>query len=210
MPFFARIAFVLFTLTSFSLPLLSYQDRGKSNFGLCSSCHGPEGQGNVTLKAPAIAGLPDWYIVAQLEKFSTGVRGKHPDYAPGIRMYSMARNFKDNKEDIAAIAAYVSSLPKANHPTTLKGDVAKGKELYAVCTACHGIKAEGNKALNAPPLAHLDDWYQMEQLHNFRNGIRAGNPSEDPTGATMVPMAKQLADEKAIVDVSTYIQSLKQ
>ena len=37
-------------------------------FQLCSACHGPQGHGNRELMAPAIAGLPEWYVVNQLKK----------------------------------------------------------------------------------------------------------------------------------------------
>ena len=54
-------------------------------FQLCSACHGPQGHGNRELMAPAIAGLPEWYVVNQLKKFRNGGRGAHPADISGLR-----------------------------------------------------------------------------------------------------------------------------
>ena len=78
---------VLATLLAlvFCLPAAtaSAQDlaRGEQLFALCGNCHGAEGAGNATFLAPGLAGLGEWYLVAQLEKFQAGIRGGHPDDA---------------------------------------------------------------------------------------------------------------------------------
>ena len=64
-------------------------ERGQALFDTCVPCHGANGQGNQVLGAPAIAGLPQWYVEAQLEKYQTGWRGAHPMDTVGIRMKSM-------------------------------------------------------------------------------------------------------------------------
>ena len=87
------------------------------------------------------------------------------------------------------------------------GDVAKGKTLYAICSACHGANGEGMAALNAPANAGQDPWYMTRQLKNFRAGIRGAHP-DDAFGAQMRPMAMVLADDQAIADVVAYISSL--
>ena len=85
-------------------------------------------------------------------------------------------------------------------------DVAAGKTGFAVCAACHGANAEGNKALNAPALAGQEAWYVERQLANFKGGIRGGGA--DAFGAQMVPMAAMLATEAAIKDLAAYLASL--
>ncbi len=50
------------------------------------------------------------------------------------------------------------------------GDPAKGKELFAVCAACHGQNGEGNKLLNAPANGGQDEWYVIRQLRIFAVG----------------------------------------
>lgn len=92
--------------------------------------------------------------------------------------------------------------------TLAAGDPERGKILYAMCGACHGQKAEGMSALNAPALSGQEPWYIVRQLQNFRSGIRGGNP-KDTYGAQMAPMAQTLPDEQAMEDVAAYIQTLK-
>ena len=87
------------------------------------------------------------------------------------------------------------------------GDAEKGKALFAICSACHGANGEGNQLLNAPANAGQDEWYVIRQLNNFRDGTRGADP-KDTYGAQMRPMAMQLADEQAVLDVSAYVASL--
>ena len=87
------------------------------------------------------------------------------------------------------------------------GDAATGKGLYATCGACHGQKAEGQQALNAPALAGQEEWYLIRQLENFKAGIRGSNP-KDMYGMQMAPMAQMLATPQAMEDVAAYIKSL--
>ncbi len=87
------------------------------------------------------------------------------------------------------------------------GDVAKGKALYNICSACHGANAEGKAALNAPANAGQDPWYMTRQLKNYKVGIRGAHP-DDIFGAQMRPMAMVLTSDQDIEDVVAYITSL--
>jgi cytochrome c oxidase subunit 2 len=180
--------------------------RGQELFQLCSSCHGPEAAGNEALQAPAIGGLPAWYVDAQLVKFQKGIRGENPEDHAGLRMGPMSRWLKTD-EDTGDVAAYVASLPPPlPAPTLSGGDATQGAQLYAPCTACHGPDGGGNQALNAPPIRQLNDWYLLAQLEKFKAGIRGANPA-DTTGALMRPMAMTLVDEQAMKNVIAYIMT---
>ena len=183
------------------------KSRSAELFDLCIQCHGPQGYGNKAIGAPAIAGLPDWYISKQLETFASGGRGKHPEDDAGNRMRPMARTLKG--DDIKLVAAYVASLPSVTPPVTLDGVADKGKTYFTTCLACHGADGNGNAAVHAPPLKISNDWYLLRQLQNFKNKIRASDMAKDPIGATMAPMAMTLPDEQAMKDVISYVQSLK-
>lgn len=191
------------------LPLpASSQDlaRGEQLYGLCTQCHGEAGEGNPMALAPSIAGLGEWYVAAQLRNFKNGLRGTHPDDVGGLRMYPMSLSIATD-EDIAALAAYVASLPVPALEPTIQGDAAKGKEYYTPCTACHGPDGQGNQALNAPRLAGSSDWYLVESLKKFKAGIRGGNPG-NANAVMMRGMALSLADDQAIRDVVAHIQTL--
>jgi cytochrome c553 len=159
------------------------------------------------VNAPSIAGLPQWYIDAQLKKFKAGGRGTHFDDLTGMQMRPMAMSLNSDAE-IATIAAYVSSLAPHKPPVSVQGDANRGKTAYAVCTACHQADGSGNEALKAPPLTHTDDWYLVSSLKKFKAGIRGTNPL-DISGAGMRPMAQTLATDQAVLDVVAYITTLQ-
>jgi cytochrome c553 len=204
-------AAVVFSILTFSIllgaPSSFAESRGVELFSLCTQCHGPQGYGNKAIGAPAIAGLPEWYVAKQLETFAAGGRGKHPDDDAGNRMRPMARTL--SADDIKIVSSYVGALKSTSPEKTLNGDAEKGKTFYVTCSACHGVNAEGNVALHAPPLKISNDWYLVHQLNNFKAKIRASDAKKDPIGATMAPMAGTLPDEQAMKDVITYIHSLK-
>ncbi len=103
--------------------------------------------------------------------------------------------------DASKTSKSASEIVEAN------GNVDAGKKAYVVCATCHGQKAEGMKALNAPALANQESYYLKQQLNNFRNDLR-GVHKNDLYGSQMLPMAKILGSDKAVDDVIAYIRSL--
>jgi cytochrome c553 len=180
--------------------------RGKAVYKTCVPCHGAEGAGNRVLGAPAIAGLPAWYVQAQLENFRAGRRGYAPFDTTGIRMKSMSWAL-DLEGDVQSVASYVASLPVADPAPVLAGDAAAGQAAYLVCSACHGADGSGNEAIHAPPLAGGSDWYHVAQLRKFRDGWR-GTDTADIWGQTMRPNAMAL-DSAGMANVVAYIQTLR-
>lgn len=180
---------------------------GQELFGACKSCHGADGYGQQYIAAPAIAGLPAWYVEAQLYKFRTGARGAHPDDLEGLRMRPMSRQMMDEGE-IKTVSAYVAAMPPKKQVATLAGaDATAGAAAYGVCLACHGPDGKGNEALKAPPIAGQHDWYLVSQLKKFKAGVRGTNP-KDITGGQMRPMSLTLADDQAMKNVVAYISTL--
>jgi cytochrome c553 len=183
--------------------------RGAEIYELCAACHGDAGAGNELYLAPAIGGLPLWYVQGQLTKFRDGGRGTHFDDLAGMRMRPMARQLATARgNDLEDVAAYVATLPPAKpEPTLTGGDPARGAPHYAVCQACHGAAGEGVQATNGPPLANQSDWYLLSSLERFKSGVRGSAPN-DPNGAVMRGMAAILQDEQAMKDVIAHIVSL--
>jgi cytochrome c553 len=181
--------------------------RGQALFRLCTACHGSQGEGRIEVGAPAIAGLPEWYVTAQLQKFRQGVRGTHPADIAGMRMRPMARSLPTDT-DVLAVAKHVAALPPQTPAPTITGDAANGAQQYLLCLACHGADAAGNEQMGAPPLTIPDDWYLLRQLQNLQQRVRGGNASRDATGAMMQPIASALS-EQAMQDVIAYIQTLR-
>lgn len=88
------------------------------------------------------------------------------------------------------------------------GNAEAGKALYATCVACHGDQAQGNQALSAPRLDHLEPVYIVAQLEKFRAGQRGGE-ADTAAAKTMGPMAAVLPDAQAMLDVATYIAGIE-
>lgn len=181
---------------------------GHELYESCKSCHGNNGEGQAYIAAPAIAGMPKWYVESTVKKFRTGLRGAHPDDVEGLRMRPMSRQMASDSE-VDIVSTYVASMPKTGPlPTTLTGgDAAAGATAYAVCAACHGANGMGNEALKSPPIAGQADWYLLSSLKKFKSGVRGSAPGDIP-GSQMRPMAATLADEQAMKNVIAHINSL--
>jgi cytochrome c oxidase subunit 2 len=82
---------------------------GQTLYATCSSCHGDDGSGNEALKAPRIGGTDDWYLVTQLRKFRSGVRGTNPKDRGGRLMRPMARSLAD-EDAVRNVVAYIDTL----------------------------------------------------------------------------------------------------
>ncbi|WP_286234928.1 c-type cytochrome [Thalassotalea sediminis] len=72
----------------------------------CGACHGGQGQGNSSFKAPKLAGQHFDYLARQMQNFSQGMRGKHPDDKYGRQMAMMARTVSD--KELADILFFIS------------------------------------------------------------------------------------------------------
>lgn len=184
--------------------------RGEQIYDTCMPCHGKDGHGNVTLAAPAIAGLPQWYVERQLHNFAGAVRGYDHRDMEGQRMRPMARSLY-REGDIASVAQYVATLPGLPpiHTMTALGDTAAGRVAFQnVCITCHQENGGGNESLGAPSFLHQHDSYLATQLYKFKNGLRGTHP-DDVYGAQMAAMASTLADSAAVNDVIAYIRTLQ-
>lgn len=181
--------------------------RGEALYAPCAACHGADAGGNRALAAPRLNHLRPVYLVAQLEKFRSGLRGGEEDTDSARQMAPMAATLPD-EQALQDVAGYIASLDSEAPPATVEGDATLGGDYYnQFCGACHGPRAQGNVALNSPALAGTDDWYLLEQLRAFREGPR-GTASGDRGGRQMRAMAAVLPSEQALADVVAFIHSL--
>lgn len=204
--------FVVFTMAGVLCPeqVASGAD-GKALYGSCAACHGQRAEGNAALGAPALAGLQDWYLKAQLEAYTLGRRGYAAGDAYGTQMRAMAKTLPGAAER-AAVSAYIAKLPPPK-PAAVKPPgkdaLANGSTQYnALCSSCHGAKGQGNQPLGAPRLAGQNTAYLARQLAAFRNGQR-GAKADDKLGKQMAMMSKLLPAGKAEQDTLAYIATLK-
>ena len=173
-------------------------------FATCASCHGNKGEGNPTLNAPAIAGQDAAYLVRQLQNFRSGRRGAHKSDTLGAQMRILAKAI-GNDAAVAKVASYVASLPKTVSAKPARGELHNGNNLYqGKCSACHGVRAEGIPALNAPRLVGLDATYLKRQFAHFRDAVR-GTDKKDIPGRQMAMMSKTIPTERDLDDVIAFI-----
>lgn len=182
-------------------------EAGKADYVLCAACHGPNGEGNIAMNGPKLAGQDPWYIKRQLAAFRDGLRGTASGDSFGMQMRPMAMAVADPAAEENLIA-FISSLPSVNPAPTVTGDPVAGKAAYTVCAACHGQNGEGQEQMGGPRLAGQSDWYLVRQLNGYKNGLR-GYDSRDTFGKQMQPMAATLSSDQAVSDVVAYINTLK-
>ena len=83
---------------------------GAAQFAMvCSTCHGKDARGNPDLKTPALIGQNDWYMVAQLKKFKSGLRGGDVKDITGMQMRGMAMTLATDQA-IADVVAHIASM----------------------------------------------------------------------------------------------------
>ena len=183
-------------------------ENGKTKFTVCLACHQPSGEGSQGIGAPRIAGQNPWYIRRQIGNFKAGIRGVDPKDTFGNVMRPMAPTLITD-QDVEDVIGYLGTLKPMILPETVTGgDIAKGKEIYTICAACHGDDGKGIEVLSPPRSAGIPDWYLLRQVKNFDTGIRGTHP-DDVFGRQMGVIQKlMLKDEQSILDVITYINSL--
>lgn len=175
---------------------------------VCAQCHGAKGEGNPQIKSPSIAGLPDWYLRAQVENFRADRRGMHPQDTEGQLMRAISKVI--DREQVRLVTEYVSKLPRHLHEPTIKADITAGRELFAErCMECHRYNGEGELAFGAAPLVGLQDWYLMNQLKKFKSGMR-GTLKEDANGQKMVFASGFIEDEATLESVVSYLLTLSE
>jgi cytochrome c oxidase subunit 2 len=180
---------------------------GQALFAVCAGCHGAQGEGNQAMNAPKLAGQGAWYLKRQLVNYKQGLRGTHDKDTHGKVMAPMVATLADEAA-IDNVVAYIGTLPDKRAGSTLRGDARAGQQRYVTCGGCHGADGRGALATNAPRLQGMSDWYMATQLKNFRDGIRGGHP-QDLNGAQMALFAQMLRDDRSIIDLLAYIDSLE-
>ncbi|MDX1403197.1 MAG: c-type cytochrome [Woeseiaceae bacterium] len=178
---------------------------GAASYAVCAACHGPRAEGLVALNAPKLAGQDPTYLKEQLRKYKAGIRGTHEEDIYGRQMQPMAATLV-NDTLLNNVVAYIDSQPDTPAPATITGNVERGAELWRDCANCHGADGMGIP-MNAPRTAGISDWYLLNQLKNFKAGIRGTHPA-DLHGKQMGFMSRMLMNEQDMRDVVAYINTL--
>lgn len=179
---------------------------GQALYAVCTACHGAEGEGNKTLSAPKLAGQEWTYLERQLYNYKNGVRGTAEGDTLGAQMAGMAATLPTDQA-VRDVVAYIGTLPDNRPQSTVTGDAGNGKRLYTTCQYCHGPQGQGYWTMNAPRLSGMSDWYMVDQIEKFRDGMRGSHP-RDLYGRQMAMMADLFQDEQALNDLIAYLNEL--
>lgn len=172
-----------------SVALMSDSQRGETLVAECMLCH----SNKEAQRGPILHGMEMWYLMDQLEKFRSGVRGKLASNRSEYLMGVGARKIKDDFE-LAYVANWFSEQDPLPAIRTVQGSLEEGKEYFNQrCASCHGGNGEGNRLLNAPSLQRLEGWYFLEQMRKFRSGERGYHP-QDIGGQAMAAASQEISD----------------
>lgn len=183
--------------------LVGDPEAGEEKAAVCSSCHGMDGNSQVTTW-PKLAAQHAGYATRQ----SILIREQERN-AP--EMYPIVADMSD--QDLADISAYYEEQ-------TLEPGVAdeelveQGEALYQAgnaesgvpaCGACHGPSGSGLPGAHYPRLGGQHADYTVKRLNDYRNGVTNGE--DDPYSKIMAAVAENMTDEE-IEAVSSYIEGL--
>lgn len=199
-----KVLIFILMLTSLSSPFVLAAE--KVGLPTCVVCHGAGLQGNIAVGAPNLSILPDWYIMSQLKAYQQSWRGVEESLPDARDMHAVALALSD-KELEQALEFIRSKSPRSAKPK-ISGNISRGKQLFATCSACHGDMAQGDKVLSAPPLAGQNDWYIVAQLKAYQANYR-GYVQDDSKGNMMRSSISLLSNEQDILDVASYVNSIK-
>ena len=136
---------------------------GEALFEYCTSCHGPDGSGDVSGSIPRIAGQHYRVLVRQIVDFRYGKRWD-------VRMEGIAakHTLLATSQDIADVADFVSRLDRDGSRGVGDGlYVEKGAAIYAQqCASCHGADAEGDGDKGIPRLSGQHAAYLARQIYD--------------------------------------------
>ena len=173
---------------------------GQTKAALCATCHGAEGNSELAIN-PKLAGQNAAYIIKQLKDYKAGVRSNPT-------MSAMVLNLSEG--DMEDIAAWYSS-----QQVTLQGadpDIVElGESLYRAgnkelavpaCSACHSPTGRGNAPAGFPSLGGQHAEYTLEQLKNFRAGVRQND------GNSMMRAVVERLTDRELEALASYVSGL--
>lgn len=89
--------------------VLGNPERGAKTYATCAACHGAQGQGIWSTRAPRLANQSDWYMERQLKNFRDGIRGAHRENFDGAQMAAIAKYLTDDQA-ITDLIDYMHNL----------------------------------------------------------------------------------------------------
>ena len=190
-----RGALVLF-LCCWVVAASAQDDPGRILYqGRCANCHGTNGWGDEEKRVPAIAGLPDAYILRQIEAFRSDLR----------RETRMHREAVVEEGDLTSVARTIAGMIPFRPILAGPADATNGQKIVReLCAECHGLQGEGRAERGAPPLTGFQSWYVVDQVRKFRDFVRQGD-SESFDSLRMHAIAYKTVSAEDVEDVAAFL-----
>lgn len=164
-------------------------ERGAVLAETCLGCHGIPGYRNAypSFRVPKLGGQKEEYLVIALKGYKQDSRAHQTMQAQAVSL---------SEQDMRDIAAFIAAQGEAEGGEIVEGggQVARGREKAAVCSACHG-EAGISPAPNWPNLAGQYESYLAHSITQYRSGAR-----KDPV---MMGQATNLTDQD-IADLAAF------
>lgn len=170
---------------------------------LCASCHNIDG--NSTVPAwPSLAGQSPKYLMEQMIALKAGAKGLRPEpVMEGILAPLSNEELSELAQYFANQKVVVGATPEAF--VTLGEQIYRGGNLKTgvpACAACHDARGAGNALAGFPALSGQQPDYVIQQLKNFRTGLRKNDPNN-----IMQDIAARMSEEE-IKAVANYVHGL--
>ena len=187
-------------ICAFSLQASAFEydpDIGEEINEVCAGCHGEYGQGGRQGEYPRLAGLPESYLIRQMELFRDRKRPnmamveyvddrQMPDedifhisrYLAEIKLNTRLPKVDENAPDFNAYARLLESK-KLMQIGRAPGDIKLGKKMYKKeCASCHARDGYGKIKKGIPMLAGQYTEYLWRQVKLFRELQRIHDEDE--------------------------------
>lgn len=181
------------------------QTGNSSGATACAACHGMDGAGQAEAGYPRLAGLPERYLLDQLQAFAEGTRES------AVMERIAGALSPSERERLAHYYATRTYDPEQTaNPRLADADLDLGKRIaylgkwergVPACVRCHGEDGQGVPPF-FPPIAAQHFQYLDKELERFKEGERAN----DPLGL-MRSVAQGLTDDE-LHAVAAYFASL--
>jgi len=194
-------------------------EAGAAKAGLCTACHGMDGNPIEGMPYPRIAGQSERFIARELALFKAGQRTS--GMALAMVPFAMDLSAQDMRDLGAFYESQTAAAGIADDTLVTEAGAYKdlkfyqiGEQLYRggdpargipACLACHGPSGAGNPGPAYPAVSGQESGYVQTRLHEYRAGVAEAEDAR--LFQIMATVAGPLTDQE-IAALASYLQGL--
>jgi len=194
-------------------------EAGAGKAGLCTACHGSDGNPIEGMPYPRIAGQSERFIARELALFKSGQRTT--GLAPAMVPFALDLSAQDMRDLGAFYEAQTSGAGIADDTVVTDDGPYKDMPFYQIgetlyrggdpvrgipaCLACHGPSGAGNPGPAYPSVSGQEASYVERRLQEYRSGVAEADDAR--LFQIMATVTKSLTDQE-IAALANYLQGL--